>query len=361
MKGLTHFISAIATASFFPQVVRMSATPGAQIDGAQSSFILALAGLYGIMPDTLDFKFGRFFETAEIDVYPDPRNPDAQAIADTLGSAMDRAIIENREIRIQFHTVQLSADHWRQYQIAFDAERQEVAVVIGPVVTTSQVAFAGTEPDNRVGIYRLKHARLKPGGARSTTVDIMSGPMYGFRPGQDHVLVDFLPWHRTWSHSYVVGAALALPLWPLALWMNWPSAWLYPLIAFLGFSTHVTEDLTGHMGGSLFWPFFRERTRGLCWFHAANPDSNFVTDYIAVTLILFNLDRFVTKLIPLSAPVFFLLFLIGPLLLYFLPRLVSTKPAPKARRQDSVQGVIEAHRRQAAQEELLDESESIVG
>lgn len=361
MKGLTHFISAIASATFFPQVVSMSANPASHIDGAQASFILALAGMYGIMPDTLDFKFGRFFETADVDVYPDSQAPDAQAMANMLGEAMDRAIIENREVRIQFHTVQLSADHWRQYQIAFDAERQEVAVVVGPVVTTSQIPFAGTEPEHRIGIYALRHARLRQGGARNTTVDIMSGPMYGFRPGVDHLIVDFLPWHRTWSHSYVVGAALALPLWPLAIVMGWSNPWLYPLIACLGFATHVTEDLTGHMGGSLFWPFHRERSRGLCWFHAANPDSNFVTDYIAVFLIMFNLDRFGSQIIPLSPPLFFLIFLIGPLLLYFFPRLLRTKPTTRATTSPSTQALIAAHRQIAANEELLDESESIVG
>ena len=49
MKGLTHFISGIAVATFFPQAVHMATQ--------DQSFILCLGGIFGILPDTLDFKF----------------------------------------------------------------------------------------------------------------------------------------------------------------------------------------------------------------------------------------------------------------------------------------------------------------
>ncbi|MCD4652543.1 hypothetical protein K8T06_01250, partial [bacterium] len=116
---------------------------------------------------------------------------------------------------------------------------------------------------------------------------------------------------------------LALPLWPLAAFFGWNQPWLYALVAFIGFATHITEDLTGHMGGSLIWPFVRERTRGFCLFHASNPDANFVTDWLAVTIIIWNLDRFGAHLIPLSGPLYFLFFLVAPMILYFLPRAKS--------------------------------------
>ena len=66
MKGLTHFISGVAMGSFIPAAVRMANN---KID---NSLILGLGGLFGIMPDTLDFQVGQFFSQADYDaVYAD--------------------------------------------------------------------------------------------------------------------------------------------------------------------------------------------------------------------------------------------------------------------------------------------------
>ena len=53
MKGLTHFISGVAAASLIPQVLRMSISSRMDVEGAASSLILVLAGMYGILPDTM--------------------------------------------------------------------------------------------------------------------------------------------------------------------------------------------------------------------------------------------------------------------------------------------------------------------
>jgi len=360
MKGLTHFISGIAAATFVPDVVRRSASGHSFIENADSSFLLALAGLYAIMPDTLDFKVGRFFEKAEINVSSEPENLNAQEIANTLGKAMDDAWTEDREIRIQFNTVRVSADRWRRYEIMFDTANQEVSIVIDSIVTTSQTPFPGTEIENPKGVYKLKHAKLLPGSTRDTNVDILSGPMYGFKKESEYLAVEFLPWHRTWSHSYTLGMALAALLLIPAYFFGWDKPWLYPLTAFLGFATHITEDLTGHMGGSLIWPFIKRRTRGLCLFHAANPDANFVTDFIAVILIVFNLDRFGHNLITIPTPLFFLFFLIGPLILYFLPRtFIKRDTISKPILKKSTSEVKLARSRRLAAEEMEEEAESL--
>jgi hypothetical protein len=359
MKGLTHFISAIAATSFIPDVVRRCAAERTGSEGAEASFMLALAGLYGILPDTLDFKVGRFFETADVEVFPDVKKPDPQAMADALGKAMDLAWHENREVRIQFHPIRLSADKWWQYEIKFDTTQQEVIIVIGEVVTTSQIAFRNTAPEIRVGIYRLKEARLLPGSTRDSKVDIMSGPMYAFKVVKGYLTVDFLPWHRTWSHSYTLGAVFALPLWGIAAFFGWHDPWLYALVAFLGFSTHITEDLTGFLGGSLIWPFIKERTKGLCLFHANNPDSNFITDFLAVILIIFNLDRFTVKIIPFSFPLYFLIFFILPVALYLAPRYLKQPQKELISPQnDSAKELIDAYRARMALAELEDEDDS---
>jgi len=359
MKGLTHFISGIAAASFLPAVVQRSAVPRSGIEGAESSFLLALAGLYAIMPDTLDFKLGRFFEKADVDVFPDPHNINAQVMADALGQLIDRAWVEDKNLRIQFHTLQISADRWQQYRINFDTENDAVEVVIGDIVTTSQVPFPGTAPESSLGRYELKHARLLSGSARGSKVDIMSGPMYGFRKSKkgDYIEVDFLPWHRTWSHSYMLGIFLSLPLWPLAAFFGWETPWIYALVGFIGFATHITEDLTGHMGGSLIWPFMKERTRGLCLFHASNPDANFVTDWIALSIIIWNLDRFTSHIIPLSGFMYFLFFLIAPMIFYFLPRTINRNNEQLQIFPDESLEAREARRMLAARAEVISEAE----
>jgi hypothetical protein len=360
MKGLTHFISGLAAVSFIPQVVQRSAAARTMTDNSESSFLFALAGLFAILPDTLDFKLGRFLEKADVEATPDKDHPDAQYLADQLGKTMDQAWNEKREYRIQFNTLRYSNDRWRRYEIKFDTTDQSVSVIMGDIVTTSQVPFPGTAPADSRGTYKLQSARLLPGSTRDTTVDIMSGPMYGFRPQDNHITVDFLPWHRTWSHSYTIGAALSLIPFLTALLSGWKAPWLYFVVAFLGFATHITEDLTGHIGGSLIWPFIKQRSPGLCLFHAANPDANFVTDFIALALILFNLDRFGSRIIPLAPPLYFLIFLVGPLILYFLPKVMARKRSLSDILDQVPETAKKSGRTREGIEELESESESVI-
>jgi hypothetical protein len=53
MKGISHFITGVALATFFPEVAQA---------GAHGSLLPMLGGIGGILPDTLDFKFARYFE-----------------------------------------------------------------------------------------------------------------------------------------------------------------------------------------------------------------------------------------------------------------------------------------------------------
>ena len=53
MKGIAHFITGVALATFFPEVVQ---------SGAQGSLLPMLGGIAGILPDTLDFKFARYLK-----------------------------------------------------------------------------------------------------------------------------------------------------------------------------------------------------------------------------------------------------------------------------------------------------------
>jgi hypothetical protein len=53
MKGIAHFVTGVAIATFFPEVVESA---------AQGSLLPMLGGVAGILPDTLDFKFVRYLE-----------------------------------------------------------------------------------------------------------------------------------------------------------------------------------------------------------------------------------------------------------------------------------------------------------
>ena len=53
MKGIAHFLTGVAVASFFPEIVY----------GASQnlSFGPVLGGIAGLLPDTIDFKVARYF------------------------------------------------------------------------------------------------------------------------------------------------------------------------------------------------------------------------------------------------------------------------------------------------------------
>lgn len=65
MKGFTHFMSGVAVASFGPWAI------DAALAGNPIFFILG--GACGILPDTLDFKFYRFFYHHDVYVEPTRR------------------------------------------------------------------------------------------------------------------------------------------------------------------------------------------------------------------------------------------------------------------------------------------------
>lgn len=280
MKGISHFISGVAVATFFPQVVHMAA------DG---NLILLLAGVGGILPDTLDFKLARYLEKPDVEVDADPSAPDPQAMAEQVAEAIDRAYETGEPVKVQFHTMKLGTDLWRQYSIHFCQER-EVRVRIGSLVTTSQVPYPDSELDLPVGRAPVM-ASMRYAYDTETRVDVFSGPAFEFRRRDDcaghgdAVEIDFLPWHRRWSHSLTVAALLggvvALLFGPF-----------YGLVYALGSVIHILEDQLGYMGTNLLYPLTRQRIEGLKLFHSGDALPNLFTVWLSVVLILFNIDRF---------------------------------------------------------------------
>ncbi len=289
MKGIAHFITGVAVATFFPEIV---------YDAAQNlSFGPLLGGLAGLLPDTLDFKFVRYFERLDDEIDPaklttEDGQPDPQAIADRIAAAMNRAYESGERIRIHLHTLKLGADLWRRYSVTFDLEEDQVVVRVGPAVTTGQVAYEGSEiPGLTAGRARVK-APIRHTYDAETTIDIFSGPSLAFERAGDAVEVTFLPWHRAWTHS--LGMVLFLGV------LGFLIGPAYGLAMALAALAHVLEDQLGFMGSNLLFPLTRKRRMGLRLIRSGDAVPNFLTVWTSVALILLNLDRFsATPTIPI--------------------------------------------------------------
>jgi len=293
VKGISHFITGVALATFFPPVVQA---------GAQGSLLPILGGVGGILPDTLDFKFARYFERYDLEIDPGPQ-PDASAIAEQVVGAMRRAYETGKSQNVMLHTIRLGNDLWRQYTIRFDPERNEVAVRIGPIVNIGQVPLPGSEVGANHRSRPPKDARVKVGVPMVHTydaenrIDIFSGPSFKFVRKGGKLHVHFLDWHRRWSHSLTLAAVVGVGVWlTLGKWAG--------IVMGLGFAGHILEDQLGFMGSNLFYPFTEQRTIGLQLLRSGDAIPNFLTVWTSVTLILFNLDRFSAQ--PLLNPWWFL-------------------------------------------------------
>ncbi len=321
MKGISHFLAGLAAASFIPGVVESA---------AQGSYLILLGGFFGLLPDTLDFKFARYFER-HTNIDPDPANLDPHIIARAVAAEIDRAAETNQSIRVQLHNIPLGPNRWRQYRIHFDVERSEVVVTIGPIVNS---ALASLDESGQ-GVARVKtEARIDYTYEGEMTADIWNGPSFAFVPKPCGVQVQFLPWHRAWSHSFTLAAALGLITGVLF------GSIAAGLVAFVGMSAHIVEDQLGYLGSNLFWPFTKERSAGARLLHSGDAIPNFLAVWTALVLILFNLDRF-------SAPGQNRAPLLDPLIYFsttlFLPALILIVAYTRERRKVPV-------RREAAQQ-----------
>jgi len=127
-----------------------------------------------------------------------------------------------------------------------------------------------------------------------TQIDIFEGPIFQMSVGKDGsacppgcgasgaVVPLFIPWHRQWSHSILVGLMLALPaglLWdPLA-----------GFVVAAAYTAHIALDQLGHMGSSLFWPLTLHRTAGLKLQHSGEAFPNLAAVWLSCLLIFWNL------------------------------------------------------------------------
>jgi len=260
-----------------------------------------------LLPDTVDFKFYRFFYRHHAEVMPDPLDPDPQLIADAVAAAIAQAAETGRPFRIRLNTVRLGADLWQRYTLRFDLPGKRVEVELGPQVDTG-----GTPVNPAPSRPALASASL-PAPVRldylaTTDIDIFEGPIFQMTPGKDGCVVpEFIPWHRQWSHSILVGFMFALPAW-----------WLWDLLAggvvAAAYTAHVALDQLGYMGSSLFWPLTLNRTPGMRLQHSGESFPNFAAVWLSSLLVFWNLARHATApLAHLNTPGFILWGAILPL------------------------------------------------
>ena len=212
---------------------------------------------------------------------------------------MRKAFETGTSQKVMLHTIRLGADLWRQYGLRFDYSRNEVAVRIGPAVSTAQVPVPGTEAGGAAEVRLRVGVPMAPTHDVEYKIDIFGGPSFTFDRVGDQLDVRFLAWHRRWSHSVTLAAALGLAAAGIAALCEFVAKGgltRFPfwagLVIGLGLVGHILEDQLGFMGSNLVYPITRRRSVGLGLLRSGDAIPNFLTVWTAVALILFNLDRF---------------------------------------------------------------------
>ncbi len=297
MKGLTHYIVGVAIATFFIDAVQMTIF--------DKSWILLLGGVFGILPDFMDFRFARYLIVHDYEVTPGHKDLNPRVVSETVAKAIDEAAEKSKSIKIKLHSMKVSRDFWRQYSVQFDTDKKEIITKIGPLVTTGQVPQPGTAPkgDKAIAVAKYK-ADINHTYHLATNIDIWHGNDWEFVPEGDKIRVDFIPWHRKVWHSFTAGLLFG-PI-GFLIYGDWSAmmsgdvlgfftaqaGWLAALIIVLGFWGHVVCDQLGNLGSNLFYPFTKKRARGLKMTSASDPFSNISFVYASIALIIFNFNAF---------------------------------------------------------------------
>ncbi len=272
MKGLTHFVLGVTSASFVPGAIEAALT--------SNPWYFVLGGASGLLPDTLDFRFARFLCRQDMEVVPDPLNPDPAMIARAFATAVGRAVSSTRPFRIKLHTVPVGPSRWHAYSLELDTVAQRVVVRFEPrpgaQADGAAVASASAPLPRPVAPEYLSIIE----------VGIFDGPTLELAPMKDgRILVRFLPWHRMWSHSLLLPslyAVLALALRDVA----------FAAVTIAGHLSHILADQAGFMGSAVWFPFSRRRVLGLRWRHSTDAFLNLTMVWLAVLILLWNLSRF---------------------------------------------------------------------
>ena len=293
MKGFAHFLAGLTTATFVVVIANMYYGNNVIANEivVHKALIIILGGIFGILPDTIDFRFAKYLQKHDYEVDMDEWNLDPQLVATTLAKAIDQANEENREINVMLHTIKISSDQWRQYTVHFDTENKKVICDIGPIISgfEKRPYITSYLPPEKAHAEASFKADLDYNYDAVTHVDILSGPDFSFFPeGNNRVRADFIPWHRRWAHSITLGIMFA-PI-GLMLYGFTPMGWTAFWIIMLGFWSHILTDHFGLMGSNMFPPFTTKRIPGFKITRSMSTLANVYTNYLDILLIIFNVN-----------------------------------------------------------------------
>ncbi|MFU8780231.1 MAG: metal-dependent hydrolase [Kiritimatiellia bacterium] len=290
MKGFTHFVAGLAVTSCFPWAVE------AAKQGNPLYFLLG--GAAALLPDTMDFKILRYFHRHHIEVSPDPLNPDMQMVADAIAQAIDYAGFRNLSIRL--NTIRCGPDTWQKYRIQIDPGKREVRTQLEDRIDTggNPVQVQNPLPANTGQAAFLTPIALEY--LATFPVEMLDGPHLQLAPGPaGEIAVRFIPWHRSYTHSFCVSAILA----GLASLLF---GWTALAVVFTAHASHILLDQLGYMGSNLLWPLSRKRWPGFKLRHASSAFWNLAAVWMAIALIYSNLHGH-TDQVPRIPPIGYLI------------------------------------------------------
>jgi membrane-bound metal-dependent hydrolase YbcI (DUF457 family) len=295
MKGFTHFVTGIAVSSFFPWTIQ-AAQEG-------NPFYFLLGGTMALLPDTIDFRIIRYFYRHDIEISPDPIEPDLQTMANAIAQAIDQGA--QKTVRLKLNTIRVDIDRWQKYRVRICPAQREVTVLTDRIIDTGGNPVA-CERDNKIAKTATAHfqATVSLGYLADFPVEMFDGPHLQMRPDQSgNVAIDFIPWHRKYTHSICVSFLLACLLTMLG---QWKAACVF----FTAHASHTLLDQIGYMGSNVTWPIRNRRHPGLKLQHAASAFWNMAVVWIAIALTYGNLHSHVVEA-PCIPPLGFLLLLIA--------------------------------------------------
>ena len=272
MKGIAHFAAGIAVASFFPSAVSAAAE-------GNGLYLLA-GGFFGLLPDTLDFKFARYLCAHDVEVAPDPLSPDAGMVAHALASAVADAHASKREVCIKLHSVRINADRWLSYRIAVNRLCSTLSVEFGDVIDS------GGNPVERLPGRSSAEVKLPVDLVMDygSIIDVgfLEGPTLLLRPCDECVESVFIHWHRAWSHSLALAGVLGVL-------MGMFAGYVAGLIVALALVSHILIDQAGFMGGSYLFPLVHARRAGMRIVSSSDTIGNFAAVWLSGAIVLWNM------------------------------------------------------------------------
>jgi membrane-bound metal-dependent hydrolase YbcI (DUF457 family) len=223
--------------------------------------------------------------------------PHPQYIANAVAEAIDRAYESGRMVTIKIHNIRMPGDYYRRFLVHYDVENQRIVVYMGPLVSTGGLPLEGTEPPEyrKVGVAKTRHPFRKV-YPRPTVIDAFSGPEIGYVRAGDVVEEVFIPWHRGFSHSVTASLLAGLVVGLIAFIAGYVNYLYLALACTLGYLAHVLEDQLGFMGSNLLPPLTKKRVPGAMLFPSRPGLMNFMTNWLMISLMIWNLNRYAVQL-----------------------------------------------------------------